>query len=78
MKIISNLFPAIMMCFMIDNANIGRNESVIDNVVISLDLFIYLGFCVGSNTVQVISRWVVGRAEETSTYSWLRFCIVNC
>ena len=32
-----------------------------------LDLFIYLGFYVAFNTVQVISRWVVGRAEETST-----------
>ena len=28
-------------------------------------------------TVQVISRWVVGRAEETSTYSSLGFCTVN-
>ena len=32
-------------------------------------LFIYLGFYVAFNTVQVISRWVVGRAEETSPYS---------
>ena len=30
-------------------------------------LFIYLGFYVTFNTVQVISRRVVGRAEETST-----------
>ena len=30
-------------------------------------LFIYLGLYVAFNTVQVISRWVVGRAEETST-----------
>ena len=30
-------------------------------------LFIYLGFYVAFNTVQVISRWLVGRAEETST-----------
>ena len=30
-------------------------------------LFIYLGFSVAFNTVQVISRRVVGRAEETST-----------
>ena len=30
-------------------------------------LFIYLGFYVAFNTVQVISRWEVGRAEETST-----------
>ena len=41
-------------------------------------LFIYLGFYVAFNTVQVISRWVVGRAEETSTYSPLGFCTVNC
>ena len=40
--------------------------------------FVYLGFYVAFNTVQVISRWVVGRAEETSTYSSLGFCIVNC
>ena len=42
------------------------------------DLFIYLGFYVAFNTVQVISRRVVGRAEETSTYSSLGFCTVNC
>ena len=41
-------------------------------------LFIYFGFHVTFNTVQVISRRVVGRAEETSTYSWSRFCTVNC
>ena len=39
--------------------------------------FVYLGFYVAFNTVQVISRWVVGRAEETSTYSSLGFCTVN-
>ena len=42
------------------------------------DLFIYLGFYVAFNTVQVISRRVVGRAEETSTYSSLGLCTVNC
>ena len=41
-------------------------------------LFFYLGFYVTFNTVQVISRRVVGRAEETSTYSSLGFCTVNC
>ena len=41
-------------------------------------LFIYLGFYVTFNTVQVISQWVVARAEETSTYSPLGFCTVNC
>ena len=41
--------------------------------------FIYLfGFYFTFNTVQVISRWVVGRAEETSTYSSSGFCTVNC
>ena len=48
----------------------------LDNV--SFILFIYLGFYVAFNTVQVISRRVVGRAEETSTYSSLGFCTVNC
>ena len=37
-----------------------------------------MGFYVTFNTVQVISRRVVGRAEETSTYSSLGFCTVNC
>ena len=40
--------------------------------------FVYLGLYVAFNTVQVISRRVVGRAEETSTYSSLGFCTVNC
>ena len=39
-------------------------------------LFIYLGFYVAF--IQVISRRVVRRAEETSTYSSLGFCTVNC
>ena len=34
---------------------------------LKLYLFIYLGFYVAFNTVQVISRRVVGRAEESST-----------
>ena len=38
--------------------------------------FIYLGFYVTFNTVQVISRHVVGRAEETSTYNPVR--VVYC
>ena len=42
------------------------------------DLFVYLGFYVTFNTVQVISRRVVGRAEETSTFSLLGLCTVNC
>ena len=42
------------------------------------NLFIYLGFYVALNTVRVISRRVVGRAEETSTYSSSGFCTINC
>ena len=41
-------------------------------------LFIYLGCYIAFNTVQVISWWLVGRAEETSTYSSSGFCTVNC
>ena len=42
-------------------------------------VLIYLfRFCAAFNTVQVISRRVVGRAEETSTYSSSGFCTVNC
>ena len=40
---------------------------VFEDVVTLFILFIYLGFYVAFNTVQVISRRVVGRAEETST-----------
>ena len=46
--------------------------------LLELNLFIYLGFYVTFNTVQVISQRVVGRAEETSTYSLSGFCTVNC
>ena len=46
--------------------------------VLGVLMFVYLGFYVAFNTVQVISRRVVGRAEETSTYSSLGFCTVNC
>ena len=42
------------------------------------NVFIFGGFYVAFNTVQVISRRVVGRAEETSTHSSLGFCTVNC
>ena len=49
-----------------------------NSYVIGHTLFIYLGFYVAFYTVQVISRRVVRRAEETSTYSSLGFCTVNC
>ena len=41
--------------------------NVIALALVFIYLFIYLGFNVAFNTVQVISRRVVGRAEETST-----------
>ena len=41
-------------------------------------LFIYLGFYIAFNTVQVISRWVVGRAEEINAYNLSGLCTVNC
>ena len=46
--------------------------------ILATNLFIYLGFYIAFNTVQVILGWIVGRAEEISTYSWSRFCTVNC
>ena len=64
----------------------GHGNSIFGQVILTymsvftevLGLFIYLGFYVAFNTVQVISLRVVGKAEETSTYSWSRFCTVNC
>ena len=47
----------------------------------SIIKYFYYFFCivfyVAFNTVQVISRRVVGRAEETSTYSSSGFCTVK-
>ena len=47
-------------------------------IVLYCAVFIYLGFYVAFDAVQVISQRVVLWAEETSTYSWSRFCTVNC
>ena len=60
--------------------NIVKARKVLQWVLCELlvDLFIYLGFYVTVNIVQVISRRVVGRAEETSTFSLSGFCTVNC
>ena len=55
-----------------------HNSQIQDHVYNSESDYVYLGFYVAFNTVQVISRWVVGRAEETSTYSSLGFCTANC
>ena len=58
------------------SANLNCLESVVETG--EPLQFIYLGFYVAFSTVQVISRQVVRRAEETSTYSLLGFCTVNC
>ena len=65
MKITSSLYPL-------------GTQKVLEAFRQSEFFFIYLGFYFAFNTVQVISLRVVGRAEETSTYSWSRFCSVNC
>ena len=44
---------------------------------IKISIFVFI-LSIAFNTVQVISRQVVGRAEETSTYSLLGLCTVNC
>ena len=66
-------------CFILNRVNakpvfsfycVAGNENYkhyFPEVSIYLFLFIYLGFYVAFNTVQVISRPVVGRAEEAST-----------
>ena len=46
--------------------NLVANKSILGRCHL-LHRFVYLGFYVAFNTVQVISRRVVGRAEETST-----------
>ena len=43
-----------------------------------MPLFTYLGFYIIFDPGQFMSRPVVGRAEETSTYSSSGFCTVNC
>ena len=39
---------------------------------------IYFDFNVTFNTEQIISRRAALRAEETSIYSWSKFCSVHC
>ena len=60
------------------NFKYTMNIHQLHSLLITLYRFIYWGFYVAFNTVQVISRRVVGRTEETSTYSSLGFCTVNC
>ena len=56
----------------------GYMTSLVSQVTHQRNFFIYSRFYVAFNTVQVISQQAVERAEETSTYSWSRFCTVNC
>ena len=48
-------------------ATCGKNICAWSDMTFAIEWFVYLGFYVAFNTVQVISRRVVGRAEETST-----------
>ena len=60
-------FQILMMFFLVSLTVLRLNLTKNGHTWNTLHLFIYLGFYVAFNTVQVISRWVVGRAEETST-----------
>ena len=55
-----------------------KATTVMLNILFMSNIDCLFGFYVAFNTVQVISQRVVGRAEETSTYSSLGFCTVNC
>ena len=50
-----------------DNVELDVAGTVVHNKETLIYLIIYSGFYVAFNTVQVMSQWVVGRAEETST-----------
>ena len=80
----SRLDYSFSLLFRVNKASVAKLQKVPEAlccIVYKLDkmslLFIW-GFYVAFNTVQVISRRVVGRAEETSIYSSLGFCTVNC
>ena len=75
---INNLFVSITSIFTLGFFSVINDQSFTLNDLNMYHLFIYLGLYVTFNTVQVISRRVVGMAKETSTYSWSRFCTVNC
>ena len=46
-------------------------------IIVCYDLFSYLVFNLLSSTFISVILWqVIGRVEETSTYSWSRFCTV--
>ena len=51
---------------------------VATRLILFIYLFIWGGYDIAFNTVQVISRRAAGRAEETSIHSWFRFSTVNC
>ena len=60
------------------NLLFGKGPTQSNITLLNLFYLFIWGFYVAFNTVQVISRWVVGRAEDTSTYSLLGLCTVNC
>ena len=69
----------------LENSSWGKDYKLTSNgrliqkaLLVASSIFFYLEFYVAFNTVQVISRQVFGRAEETSTYSLSGFCTVKC
>ena len=77
-KTVPSIYTAAGPCFVYTAIlKFRMNKSVVE-IIQRVYLFIYLGFYVTFNTVQVISQHVVERAEETSTYRLSGFCTVNC
>ena len=70
--------PVAFGMYFTQDVGLQCHSTALRHHVIRVASFIYLGFYVAFNTAQVISRRVVGRAEETSTYSSLGLCTVNC
>ena len=67
------------LCMLNDpiQSNVYDTLSLLMSLSVLLILVIYLALC-RFNTVQVMSQWAGLWVEEISTYSWSRFCIVNC
>ena len=55
-----------------------KQAAILSHILFTVKMVYFLFGVLCRFTVQVISRRVVGRAEETSTYSSLGFCTVNC
>ena len=67
-----------MVVFGYNNFNLINRSCVLCVLALRGHSIYLVGVLRRFHTVQVISQWEVGRAEETSTYSWSGFCTVNC